>query len=364
MRRAGWTGRTLRGAGLAMLVAAAWIGAAPATAQPPGPGGPPGAGPGGGGDRLAPGPGPRGDRGDRGGGGGGDRLADRPVTRESLKAALQFMLRGLRDRQAKIEEAIGRLEQGEDPEQVRSWLEKQRGRLNVGGDGLPGAGPRPPREGPGSGDGAPGGASGAPLAMLGFEPEPGLAPPRKLTAGERDGVMASLRAELPAVAARVEALGAEAAPVRDRLIDGLAPRVKQMVEAKEADPALHALRKEDATNLVEVVAALHEFGRARRGGDSGKIEAARESLRQRLSAQLDIRLRLQGHEIERLDTRVQRMRGDLDRFRSGSRELIEKKLEELSRQREGDGAGRGPANAPRGPRDRRGDRPPSPQGGG
>lgn len=320
-------------AGMAITASAGLAAAQPEGAPPPmrgpgGPGGPDGAG------------GPRGPEGGPGmerpgdGAGRGERMSE-PVSdrelAERIRARAEEVERlshVLRDAAAKVEQGNGRLEAFQMIEDASrplrgDWLERLAGRRARGegrGDGRMGenrAGEgRQGEERPADGRMGEGRREGRPEGE------------HQLSDAERESMMQFAREKLPRMAQRIDQLRQTDPQMADRIMLRLAPRVREVLATRDVD--LAALRLEELQAGAVVLDQVRILREAMKGEDTPRIDSAKAELKTALEAQFDARIKLQQHDIEMLNKRIESLRADIEK-RQGSRdEFVAKLLERMS----------------------------------
>lgn len=313
----------------------------------------------------------------------GDAAGRRELRREELSKRLA--------------QAKDRVDKGEDPMAVLRELFPAFGGGRPGGRGGPmgerpldrgpDAGPDggPDGQGPGMGGGPDNGPDAGPGGGLlggprqrrfgpGGNPEgPG---PRggsgPMTPEQVEKTMDFMKAHMPGMHDRIAALR-EADPIAfERLINRMGPRVREAADIKERDPKLFDLRAEELKAGFRVLESVRNYRDALKAEKSDKpeaspkVESARKELREALDAQYETRLAVQGHEIDGVSKRLDKLRGDLDKSKEKRAANIDAVLKAITEGKEFRDVPFPPplAPPPGGPRDgRRGERPDGPPNG-
>ncbi len=281
------------------------------------------------------------------------------------------MLRAGVDRTKRFEQqlqaAIGELERGTDPADVRRDFERtmREDRQNAGRElGFiwdylegPGNGPGPRGDGPGPRDGR--GDADRPANAQPPGPGPGSGPGdrRPLGPEDRARVIALIRERNPAFADQLEKFDRDAPDASGRFFAGLAGRLRDMGDLEQRDPELFDLRAGELMSSFEVMSAVRDFHRLRReNSDQPALDAQQSKVKEAFARQFDANMRLRQREVADLDKRLQRMREEIARAGSDAEraKLVEEKTRAVLSGRPSR-AGEGPG--PDGPRPDRPDRP-------
>lgn len=135
----------------------------------------------------------------------------------------------------------------------------------------------------------------------------------------------------------IEQVGPEGAR---RLVAKLAPRIMEIMEIQDRDPAQARLK------LVELTSGLDILEHARvyrllteRGGGDDELRSAREQLRVAVERRFDAQIRLKELEIERLSERVGRLRASLTGLKGERDAQIARQVEAATVDRPARGGG-------------------------
>ena len=226
-----------------------------------------------------------------------------PFSPEALTARLERRLAEIQREEVRVKEAIERLAKGEvvHPRDLAP---------GEGPGGRRGEGPVLRQRGPGGrgpqGPGAPG------------------------EAGNNEPALPLLREILPDAAERIERTMKERPELARRMMQRVAPHLREAMALKDRDPALFKLRTEEiraGLGVHDAVGALLEAMAAKDAPDgAGKVVAARARLREALGQQADARLALEQHEVEALAKRVEELRKRLDERRAGKDKVLDEML--------------------------------------
>lgn len=244
-----------------------------------------------------------------------------PLDREALKARLQRRLEESRKSQERLEAAIKRLDEGASPDDVRTEMEGDiRGGRGGGPQAMRGNGGGPGRP---DGEGR-GGRFGDRGRGPGEGPPPAPVPDREL-------VLEFLKNHPGPMATRLSEAIKNNPREADVMIGRLAPRVREFMS--ERDPQTRDLRIEEFQLGPEIFAASRRLAEAMRAGpdDSrdGEVKEAESALREVLTRQFDVRLKLHTRELETLEKRLRELREEVDENVKGRDEKIEKRLRDI-----------------------------------
>jgi hypothetical protein len=313
---------------------------------------------------LAQGPGP----GDASPPGGGDQMRRpmrdgegprnrAPITVDAMRKWLSKRLDASRAMTARLEEALGKLDKGEDPGEVqrslgsalREHMQAMRAEMPGAGNGPNGPnGPRPGDdmggpmndrpdrpEGPGMGgpEGRPGEGPGG----------PGAGPRGKMSAEERQALRELVRENRPELAKKIDAFVGKEPRGADRVIEGVGNKFRDLPELRQREPELFALRLDELDNTIEIMQRTRVWRELREAkADQPKLDAARAEVRKAMSDQFELHLKLQQHQVAKVKERAAKLEAEIAKMR----ELREKSLDERT-----DAVLRGPRPGPgaRGP---------------
>jgi hypothetical protein len=299
-----------------------------------------------------------------------------------LRERLQRRLDLAKAAQERFQEALDRLNKGEDPAAIERDMPMLLG-PGERGDGPPmdrfrdRAGPRPPRgpDGPprGGPDGPPGrgeprppggpddgrpGRPGDPIdadelarVLRGVgEPEGplGVLAPR-LNPEQRARVHDFITQRRPELAEALKELRASSPPLYDRTLDGLGSRFRGILESRDKDPEFTELRMKELRHYVDLIRSARVLGEAKAAGDAAKTDETRATIQRLLGEQFDLRTAIRRKQVEQLKVRADELAAEIDRQAGKRDEMLKRAGEALE-----EGAERFQRER------RRGDRPPPP----
>lgn len=225
---------------------------------------------------------------------------------ETLDAqTLRERLERMRDFAARIleqnEQALERLDAGEDPQDVVRALRVPGGRAMAG-------------HSPGMNE---------PI-RAGFQRAR-----NRLSEDDLGRVRAFISEHFPRMDEQLESIEQIGPLAADRFVERLAPRILEIIETREHDPALATLQLDELRAGLAFVEATREYRRLRREqpeDQDGLAEAAdrvRDAARQRFETQVA----LKNHEIERLSARVLELKDALTELRGDAEAYISAQVE-------------------------------------
>lgn len=224
-----------------------------------------------------------------------------PVDREKLKEELTRRLEETRRTQARLEQALARLNDGGDPAEIRreTMPGRFRDRLRRGArEDSPGL-DRPV--------GPPRGAQG-----------PGPMGDRKLSPEDREHMLQFLDQHMPRIGKRFREAIQENPQVAEGLLNRLAPKFRELAATEQSQPELFKLKVEDvraAMTLQETARSWRMKLREQSAPDDDKRKA-REEISSAVAAQYDARLGLREHELKVLEDRITEAKRELDDMRT------------------------------------------------
>lgn len=290
----------------------------------------------------------------------GQPEVDRPFAQqigpERFRERLAGLLEQLDGSAEHLRAAIATLDEGGTIEEV---VEQLGGPLRVrrmaemwGQWGRTGDGPMGDR--PGIGRGGVGGPPGGGQFDGSPEDQPWLG--REATPEE---VLEFLHENAPALGDRIAQLGDEDSPRAEAMLMRIAPRVSEVLAAREHDPELADLLTRDFGLGMRFVEAAGRYSRARLSGDDEAVTETRAALRELAGQQVDLRLARREHELKMLVRRLEAMQGEIDQQRADRETLIDQMVEQAGQRgfRGGPGGerpGRGGPPDGAGRRERRG----------
>lgn len=243
-----------------------------------------------------------------------------PFSPEALKARLERRLAEIQREEARVKEALERLAKGE--------VVRPRDLAPEGAAG-PGPGPGARRgEGPGLRQRGPGGRG----------PEDPAPLPRENGAREDEPVLPLLREIMPDAAERIEGMMKAHPELGRRMMQRVAPHLREAMALKDRDPELCGLRTDEIRagwGVLDAAAGLRDAKNSKEVPDAqAKIDAARARLREALGRQGDARLALEQHEVEALAKRVEELRKRLDERRVGRDKVLDEMLKKIEEARD------------------------------
>ncbi|MCC6970481.1 MAG: hypothetical protein IT434_09690 [Phycisphaerales bacterium] len=223
-----------------------------------------------------------------------------PADREKLKEELTRRIEETKRTQAKLEQALARLNEGGDPAEVRrdTLPGRFRDRLRRGREDAPAL------DRPGDmQDDRPRGPQG-----------PGPKGDRSLTPEDRERLLAFLDQHMPRIANRFRDATKENPQLAEGLLNRLAPKFRELQATEHSQPDLFKLRVEDvraAMTLQEVARSWRPKLRDQNATDDDKRQA-REAVSNAVAAQYDARVALREHELKVLEDRIADAKREID----------------------------------------------------
>lgn len=227
-------------------------------------------------------------------------LEQSPVDPEKLKDELTRRIEETKHTQARLEQALARLNEGGDPAEVRrdTMPGRFRDRLRRGredGNGLDRPGDMQ--------DDRPRGPQG-----------PGPKGDRTLTPEDRERLLAFLEQHMPRIASRFREAIKENPQLADGLLNRLAPKFRELQATEHSQPELFKLRVDDvraAMTLQEVARSWRPKLRDQNATDDDKRQA-REAVSNAVATQYDARVALREHELKVLENRIADAKREID----------------------------------------------------
>ncbi|MFZ2873100.1 MAG: hypothetical protein WAZ94_01310 [Phycisphaerales bacterium] len=271
--------------------------------------------------------------------------------REAATARLLRRLEEAQRQQARLAEAIKRLEAGAPVDEVMR-------ELDAGRPGPDERGPRPWRDGagmdqripersdrsdrfdrPGRGDrpGPPG---------MGRSPEGQAAP-------DAEEVRAFVQQSFPEIWRRFEDLRKASPETAERHLGRFLPKVREAMALRESDPAMFEMRVEEIRGGIDAMVCIREYREALSlpEGDATRSERLAKSegdLRRVLGEQFDLRLKLQEHELRMLSAHVDSLRKEIEEKRGERDAAVSDMFNRISRGGPPDGVKGRPPGRPGG----------------
>jgi len=237
----------------------------------------------------------------------------------ALRARLERRLDQMKREEKNINDALGRLDKGEAPEEIAKGLRPEgrvEGRPDLRGNGFRGDGRGDLRSKPDGGKSA-------------MQTRPGAE-----GGDDHERVMGQLREHMPQLAERMEAWRKTDPESANRILGRLGPRVREAAELHDRDPEMFALKASEVESGFAVMEATRGVVRARTEGDEngreGRLQEAKEKLRSALGAQFDVRMAVQAKEIEALEQRLVGLRADHESQSSKREHFIEERTQKMS----------------------------------
>ncbi len=241
----------------------------------------------------------------------GDRDAteQQPVDRDKLKEDLTRRLEETKRTQARLEQAIARLNDGGDPADIRREIMpgRFRDRLRRGArDDAPGL-DRPvdsPRGEPGN---PPRGPQG-----------PGPKGDRALTPEDRDRLLKFLDKNMPRIGSRFHEAMKDNPQVAEGLLSRLAPKFRELEATEHSQPELFKLKVEDvrATMTLQETARSWRMKLRDKNATEDEKRQAREAINDAVSDQYDARAALREQELKMLEHRIGEAKQEIDDMRT------------------------------------------------
>ncbi len=243
----------------------------------------------------------------------------------AMKARLERRLEEITREQARLREAIEKLNKGEAIGELERGMQPGRrpGRL----EGLRGERPEGRPEGRPDERGENRGPRGEALKGEGPRGEP--------TPEERDQMMAILRDAMPSLAKRIEEAQKTDPEAGRRLLGRWAPRLREAAQLREREPKLFELRVSELREgwkVLEAARNARELGRTSHDGEDKIAERrtkAQDELKAALAGQFDARLALQVHEVEMLSKRLEELNKRLADQKASREERVKETAERI-----------------------------------
>ncbi|MBX3363959.1 MAG: hypothetical protein KF866_04270 [Phycisphaeraceae bacterium] len=247
----------------------------------------------------------------------------RELTPERMKQRIRQRLeatRGemetLRTREVNLIEALARLEDGASVREVLDVLREDEPLRGMGPQGGPIL--QPPRH------------EGGERPEAG-EPRERLAPgrPAALTPEERRQVLGMIARDFPELYQRLQAAETASPNEMDRLVMRVAPRVRELQELRERDPAMARIRLSEFRASLDFVFLSRDWREAFEQGDVGRQAELRRRVRANLAEMFDARSRAQQLELDRLKERMAQLERELEERRVNRDRLLDEQLERM-----------------------------------
>lgn len=265
-----------------------------------------------------------------------------PRDPERAKLWVERMLKETRTREARLQEALDRLNRGESPEEIlREMGERMRDAAGLAGPlaGLEDGGRRGPlaqrmrdRARPDRANRPGGEEMGGPEDDGPGGPAPGK-PGGRLTGENREEIEAFVKENMPVLARRLEKAGDDRGD-RDRVLERLAPRILDAMAAKKRDPELFETRAQEIQSGVAVFDAVKAYRDAMRGEGAdhdSNVKTAKDTLREALNNAMAARDKVREREIDLLAKRLEKMRSELEKQKADREKKVDGELKRIEK---------------------------------
>lgn len=236
-----------------------------------------------------------------------------PVDREKLKEDLTRRLEETKRTQARLEQAIARLNDGGDPAEIRRetlpgrFRDRPRRGAREDAPGLD----RPVDPQDSRPRGEPGNPPRGPQA-------PGPMGDRRLSPEDREHMLQFLDQHMPRIGKRFREAIKENPQIAEGLLNRLAPKFRELAATEQSQPELFKRKVEDvraAMTLQETARSWRMKLREQSATDEDKRKA-REDISSAVAAQYDARLGLREYELKMLEDRITEAKRELDEMRT------------------------------------------------
>jgi hypothetical protein len=250
-----------------------------------------------------------------------------PVDRDKLKEELTRRLEETKRTQARLEQALARLNDGGDPADIRreTMPGRFRDRLRrAARDDAPGLDrPLDPQENRARGE--PGPLPRGPQGPKGAGPMND----RKLTPDDRDRMLKFLDEHMPRIGKRFHEALKDNPQIAEGLLGRLAPKFRELEATQHSQPELFKLRVDDMRAAITLQEAARMWRPKLRGKDATDDDrrAAREALTVAISEQFDARLALREHELKMLEDRIGEARREIDEMHTNRDKRIDDEVD-------------------------------------
>jgi len=243
----------------------------------------------------------------------------------AMKARLERRLEEITREQARLREAIEKLNKGEANGELERGMQPGRrpGRL----EGMRGERPEGHPEGRPDERGESRGPHG--------EGPKGEGPRGEPSPEEREQMMAILRDAMPGLAKRIEEAQKTDPEAGRRLLGRWAPRLREAAQLREREPKLFELRVSELREgwkVLEAARNARELARTSHDAEDRIAERrtkAQDELKTALAGQFDARLALQAHEVEMLSKRLEELNKRLADQRASREERVKETAERI-----------------------------------
>ncbi|MCB9846672.1 MAG: hypothetical protein H6811_11890 [Phycisphaeraceae bacterium] len=237
---------------------------------------------------------------------------DEASIRANIVRRLEFARRrmeALQREEARLNEAIARLDRGDSPQDVMGSVREAPGRFDGERRGNDDPLRGPDRGGPG-GDRERGGERPSPERLL-----------------------AALAEVAPDLGRRLEALRAQSPEQADRLLGRLGPRLYQILDLRSRDPDLAGLKVQElqAMHGLWLASMAMREARAAEPVDAAAEASAKERMRAAIEQSFDVNLAIQRHDLARFTERLEELHEEIARRQAQREQIVEQQFEMLTR---------------------------------
>lgn len=179
-------------------------------------------------------------------------------------------------------------------------------------------------------------------------------PPRRLSDEQHRALREIITAVMPDLRHRMDRLAESDPEEADRRMREMFPRFRPLIELREEDTEVFRMRLAEIATMREAVRLSREIARKqRRGADADELQSDHAALRALLEQHFEMRRRAQQHELDRLKERLRVIEKELEEHDRDRERLVEDRIESLLERAATDSSGRhGPADGRRFRRDR------------
>lgn len=269
--------------------------------------------------------------------------------RARLRTQLDRRLADLEAQRNRMREAIEMLDHGATPERIRAHVGDERRRVERGSGPMTGEHPmepfdldaNPPRRGPRAGDEGP---------RPGGVRSDALGPRSALTDADRSRILEFLREHDPEMLERIEVFRREHPERFEQMMEARAPRILELMQERTNSPETYEIK----VSLMRLEGSIHRVLRPAWGRSEGISAEEEAAVRDLLTKQAELGVKLLQVEIDQLGERVHQLERELNE-RSGMIErVVEDRLERLRSRIENRRSSPGSQALPRGERRERG----------
>ncbi len=249
-----------------------------------------------------------------------------------LKADLQRLLESVKEHQLLLEDALKKLEEGANPDDVQAQLREAGAARGIRGG-----------QRPGGRNGQPGARGRGDATQDGSSRLSRGRQPREISDEDKANIISFIEKQSPTLWDRIK----DEPQSIDRFVGRFAPRYFAHEDAVERDPSgrLGELILAEFEAAYSVMRTMGELFRAHREADPNatKITDRIGSLKSAITVQFDVRLQIQRCELALLKERVAKLEADVDSKETSRTQTIEESLDRAvqhaqePRRRRGDG---------------------------